>query len=589
MNMAKNNKLAAQSKAEKAVFTEISEAVKQAVGKNLSRKAFAIDYPPNSQMGDYFIPCFLLGKRMKKSPAEVAGQLAEQIKPGNLIKEVKAAGPYLNFFINQAPFNELILKEIAKRKDKYGASRIGKGEKVMVEYFSPNTNKPLTIGHLRNICLGASIAQLLKFVDYKVIQSTLYNDRGIAIAKAILGYQKWGNEKSPKDAGLKPDHYVGSFYIKFCQEAKNDPNLDHEAQRVLQAWEKGQKEIKTVWQKLMIWVLAGFKETLAKLGVNQFDEEYYESEYYQEGKEIVERGLKQGVFVKNPEGVILAPLEKYGLPDKIVLRPDETSLYITQDLYLGYLKDKHKLDKSVYVVGSEQDMYFKQLFKILELLGFASAQNYRHLSYGMIRLATGKIKSREGLVPGTGADELIAELEEMVKAEIKKREPELAEAELSQRATQIALGALKYYILTVAPTTTMVFDPGKSIALVGKTGPYLQYVHARISSIFTKEKIKKVSPRIDYARLADPLELELAKLLAKLPAVIANSVNDYDPSILANYLFDLAKAFSLYYEKVPILQAEPELKKARLLLVADIRQVLATGLKLLGITPLEKM
>lgn len=577
------------SKAEKTVLAEINETLKHNLGKDFNKKLIQIDYAPQSQMGDYSVPCFLLAKKLKKSPNEVAQSLATKIQPTELIKEIKAVGPYLNFYINPGNFAGLVLPEIAKAKEKFGQSKIGKGQKVMVEYFSPNTNKPLTIGHLRNICLGSSVAQLLKFTDHKVIQSTLYNDRGIAIAKTIAGYQNWGEEKTPKDANLKPDHYVGSFYIKFCQEAKKDPTLDHEAQRILQAWEKGQSDIKSTWQKLMIWVLEGFKATLNKLGVYSFDEEYYESEYYQEGKEIVEKGLKMGVFVKNPEGLILAPLEKYGIPDKIVLRPDETSLYITQDLYLGYLKDKHKLDKSIYVVGSEQDLYFQQLFKILELLGFEKAKNYYHLSYGMIRLASGKIKSREGLVPGTGADDLIAELEELVRAEITKRNPELSELELNSRATQIALSALKFYILAVNPKTTMVFDPGKSIALVGKTGPYLQYVYARISSIFAKEKIKKISTKVDYSKLTDPLEHELIKLLAKFPKIIADSVNEVDTAILSNYLFLLAKNFSLFYEKIPILSAEDETKKARLLLLSDIKIVLTTGLKLLGITPIEKM
>jgi len=578
-----------QSKTEKAIFAEIIEVLKKALGKDFSKKLITIEYPPNSKLGDYVVPGFLLAKKLKKSPIEIAQELAQKISPTEWLAEIKATGPYLNFFVNQNKYLASVLSEIAKSKEKYGQSKIGTGKKVMVEYFSPNTNKPLTIGHLRNICLGSSVAQLLKFVNYKVIQSTLYNDRGIAIAKTILGYQKWGNEKTPKDLNLKPDHFVGSFYIKFCREAKNDPLLDPEAQRVLQAWEKGQKEIKNTWQKLMIWVLAGFKETLTKLGVSSFDEEYYESEYYQEGKEIVERGLKQGIFVKNPEGVTMAPLEKFGLADKVVLRPDETSLYITQDLYLAYLKDKHKLDKSVYVVGSEQDLYFKQLFKIFELLGFENAKDYHHLSYGMIRLATGKIKSREGLVAGTGADDLIAILEEMVRAEIIKREPELPTSEVNQRATQIALAALKFYILAVNPETTMVFDPKKSIALAGKTGPYLQYVYARICRIFNKEKIKKISTKINYTVLNDPLELALGKHLAKFPKIIAQSAQDYDPAILANYLYELAKTFSLFYEKIPVLTAEDEAKKARLLLLNDVKIVLATGLKLLGISTLEKM
>lgn len=611
------------SRAETVIRQEIFGLIKQALDKELEPSLVPIDFPPQAKMGDYSVACFLLAEFLKKKPVEVSSFLAEKISPTELIDKIQFLGPYLNFFINQVRFNELVLTQIAKLKSKYGASKTGKGKKIMVEFFSPNTNKPLTIGHVRNICLGSSLSRLLKFTGHKIIEATLYNDRGIAIAKAIVGYQKWGEEKTPKDLNQKPDHFVGSFYTKFCQEAKQNPNLEAEAKKVLKAWEEDKKEIRAVWQKLMTWVLEGFKQTLADLNVGKFDEEYFESEYYQAGKEVVEKGLKKGVFTKNQEGVILAPLDKFGLPDKIVLRPDDTSLYITQDLHLAYLKDKYKLDSSIYVVGSEQDLYFKQLFKILELLGFKNAINYHHLSYGMIRLRSGKIKSREGLVQGTGADDLLTELEKLAEAEIKQRfsaqggsQPplgklevalsfterpgadaplahalggqELAEAEIKQRAKQIALAALKFYILTVGPKTTMVFNPQKSLAFAGRTGPYLQYVYARINSIFAKAETKPTT-KIDFSVLNNQLEFELIKILAKFPSVILDSVKSYDPSALANYLYDLAKAFSLFYEKLPVLQAEKKVKKARLLLINSVRIVLGTGLDLLGISVLEKM
>lgn len=576
------------SQAETQVRQEIFNLVKKALARDLEPESVIIDYPPEPKMGDYSVPCFLLAKKLGKKPVEVSSFLTEAIKPTQLIKEIKFIGPYLNFFVNQNEFSQLVLTEIAKAKNKYGQNKIGQGQKVMVEYFSPNTNKPLTVGHVRNICLGQSIIKLLKFTGYKVIQSTLYNDRGAAIAKVILGYQKWGKNQTPKQAGLKSDHFVGSFYTKFYQAEKADSNLEVEAKKTLQDWEKGKKETRKVWEKLMKWVLLGFGQTLKKLGVGKFDEEYYESDYYKYGKKIVEKGLKKGVFIKDKEGVILAPLEKFGLPNKIVLRPDETSLYVTQDLYLAYLKNKHHLDCSVYVVASEQDLYFKQLFKILELLGFKNAKNYYHLSYGMIRLPQGKIKSREGLVKGTGADELIAELEAMARAEIKKRFKNLAEKEINKRAEQIALAALKFYILLVNPKTTMVFDPKKSLAFTGRTGPYLQYVYARISSIFAKAKTS-AKTKVDFSALTDELELGLVKLLAKFPQVISEAVKNYDPSVLANYLYELAKIFSLFYEKLPVLPAEKKVKEARLLLISDVKIVLAKGLKLLGIAAPEKM
>jgi arginyl-tRNA synthetase len=575
------------SQAEKQVRYQILSLLKDHLGKNFKRNFFAIDYPPDGKLGDYTVACFLYAKKLKKSPVEVASELAANLVSKDLIVKITAVGPYLNFFVSPKLFGQLVLGEIARRKNKFGQTKAGQNKKIMVEFFSPNTNKPLTIGHVRNICMGQSLVNLMRFCGCKVIQSSLFNDRGIAIAKTIVGYQKWGQGQTPKSAGLKPDHFVGSFYTRFCQEAKINPNLENEAKQVLVAWEKDQKGIKEVWQKLMIWVLEGFKETLKKLKVSDFDEEYYESEYYSLGKEIVEKGLKQGVFVKNKEGVILALLEKYGLPDKIVLRPDDTSLYVTQDLYLAFLKDKHNLDQSIYVVGAEQELYFKQLFKIFELLGFSVKNNY-HLSYGMIRLSSGKIKSREGLVKGTGADELIAELQDLAKAEVVKRFADLPAKELEKRSEQIALAALKFYILAVNAKTTMVFNPAESIAFTGKTGPYLQYVNARINSIFEKAE-SKITPRINYGLAWEAGEWDLIKMLGRFPQIVASSVAKLDPSQLANYLFDLAKTFSLFYEKSPVLKAEPEIKKARLLLLGCFKTVLVSGLGLLGLESVEKM
>lgn len=573
------------SKVEAQVRAEITEAIQGILG---SADEIEIEHTPENKLGDYTVPCFLLAKTLKKSPADVASEITASIKPGKLIEKAEAAGPYVNFFINREVFSKLALTEIYKEEEKYGSSKVGKGQRVMVEYFSPNTNKPLTIGHVRNIVLGQSISNILKFTSHKVTQVTIYNDRGIAIVKAILGYQKWSDAKTPKDAGLKPDHFVGDYYVRFSQKEKEDENLTNEAKRGLQAWEEDDPKIRKVWQQLMIWVLDGFKQTLKKLGVEKFDEEYYESEFYAQGKEVVEQGLKQGIFVKDDEGVTVAKLEKYGMPDKILLRPDGTSLYMTQDLQLAYLKDKYNLDKSIYVVASEQDLHFKQLFKMLELLGFENAKNYYHLSYGMIRLPGGRIKSREGLASGTGADDLINQLEEIATSEIKQRFPELAEKEVTKRAENIAISALKFYILLVNPKTTMVFDPKKSIAFTGKTGPYLQYTHARINSIFTKAGMKP-SSRVDFSLINTDEEFDLIKTLAKFPTVIQSAVEKYDPSQISVYLHDLAQQFSLFYESSPILKSDDKTKKARLLIAHDVQVVLATGLGLLGIKPIEKM
>lgn len=576
------------SQAELQVRAEITALLKKNLPAQTDDSAIVIDYPARGIAGDYSVPCFLLGKILRKTPMDAAKYIEKNFTASGLLGRVTATGPYLNFFVNAENFARLTLSEILKQQDKYGRSKVGQNERVMVEYFSPNTNKPLTVGHLRNICLGDSLSAMLKFSGYKVIRSTLYNNRGIAIAKTILGYLKWGKNKTPKSAKMKPDHFVGSFYVRLAQEAKTDKKLDVEAQKILQDWEKGSAKINDVWEKLMIWVLEGFKLTLNKLGIAPFDEEYYESEFYQSGKEIVEQGIKKGVFIKNNEGVILAPLERFNIPDKIVLRPDSTSLYVTQDLYLAYMKAKHNLKQSIYVVGSEQDLYFKQLFKILELLDFKNINNYHHLSYGMIRLPSGKIKSREGLIKGTGADDLIMMLEELARAEVKKRNSELTEKEIEQRSEQITIAALKFYILAVSPSTTMVFNPNESIAFTGRTGPYLQYVVARINSVFEKTKVKP-SVKIDFTTLTSAEELAVIKDLAKYPGVIVTSVTKRDPSLVANYLFDLAKSFSVFYEKQPILGDDKKITKARLTLINGVKIVLTSGLKLLGIETLQKM
>jgi len=587
------------SSAEKQIRQEIVKLVKKALGKDFSAGLFEIDYPPSGVEGDFSVSCFSMAQKLKKSPAQIAQEFSIRINKSIdakfLVSASKNVGPYLNFSVDRAKLSESVLTEIFKAGDGYGSGKIGKRKKIMIEYFSPNTNKPLTIGHIRNICLGFSLSRLLKFLGYKVIESTLYNDRGIAIAKAMVGYRKWGKDSTPKSAGLKPDHFVGSFYVKFCQEAKTDPSLEVEAKKVLQQWEKGEKTVTKLWQKLMKWVLEGFDQTLDKLGINDFEEKYYESEYYKAGKQIVEQGFKKGIFVKDSEGVVFAPLGKYSLPDKILLRPDETSLYITQDLYLAYLKNKHHIDESIYVVGSEQDLYFRQLFKILELLDFKNTKSYYHLSYGMVRLPSGKIKSREGLIKGTGADELMAQLEEMALAEIKLRlssgaqsAGKLKEKEVTKRAEQIALGALKFFILAVSPKTTMIFDPAQSLSFTGRTGPYLQYVHARINSIFARAKIKP-SAKIDFSVLNNDLEFELVRLLARFPSAVEMAAKSHDPSQIAAYLFELAKSFSLFYEQLPVLKAEPKVKEARLLLINDVGTVLSSGLWLLGIDAPEKM
>src|SRR3989339_494655 len=347
----KKTKLQNYSRAEKEIRHEIILLLKTVLGVDFKASLINIEYPPNNQMGDYSLPCFLLAKNLKQSPQQIAIDLATKIKPTKMISSIQAVGPYLNFIVDQSQYTKTVLQQIVSQKDGYGSSKAGRGKKIMIEYFSPNTNKPLTVGHLRNICLGYSLTNVLRFIGYKVITSTVYNDRGIALAKTILAYQKWGEKKTPKDLNQKPDHFVGQLYTHYGQAIKEEPELENQAQKVLRQWEDGQKEVKTIWQNLVEWVLVGYQQTLKELGVGDFDEKYHESEYYKLGQEIVQAGLKQGIFHKHQEGYVYADLQNYGLPNKILLRSDGTSLYITQDLYLAELKNKYQLDVSIIVSG----------------------------------------------------------------------------------------------------------------------------------------------------------------------------------------------------------------------------------------------
>ena len=581
------------SRAEQKVREHIFTLVVKAAGRPVTPAEAPLVYPPATVAGDFALPCFQIGKLFGASPVDTAAMLSQGIQPllakYPQLERVEPAGPYVNFYLNRNKFAAEVLEEIEKSRNTYGQAKIGQGKRIMIEYFSPNTNKQLTIGHVRNMLLGCSLQEIFKFLGYKVVSATINNDRGIAIAKVIVAYQKWGEGKTPKTEGMKPDHFVGSLYVRFGQAVSQQPQLDAEAKAVLKKWEAGDKKTIAVWKKLMAWVQAGFSETLARLDVDKFDENYFESEIYTQGRDLVEKGLKKGALVQGEDGVIIAPLEKTkGLPDKVVLRSDGTSVYVTQDIYLASLKAKHKLDMSIYVVGSEQDLYLKQLFAILDLLNLPGVGVTRHLSYGMIRLPDGKIKSREGVVEGTAADDILDELETLAKAEIKKRDPDISKKDLTERARQIGLAAIKFYILQVDPKTTMVFEPQRSIALTGHTGPYLQYVHARINGIFEKAEGSSL-PKNSVNDFSNDTEFILVKLLSRFPNTLSETAAKFSPARLADYLYELARAFSAFYEDVPILKGEPSLQPQRLALLKATQTVMRTGLELLGIPTPKKM
>lgn len=538
-----------------------------------------LEVPPDSKMGDYAFPCFPLAKEFKKNPAEIAKDLKEKIGEHDFLEKLEVAGPYLNFFVNKEKLAELVLKKIYKEKQNYGKGNSKKT--IAVEFSSPNTNKPLHLGHVRNICLGESISKILEFNGNKVIRHCIVNDRGVHICKSMLAYQKWGKNKEPD---IKSDFYVGKFYVMFSQ--KTNAELEEEAQELLRKWESGDKETIALWKKMNKWVYDGFDETYKKLGV-KFDKYYYESDLYKEGKDIVEDGLKKGVFekTKEDEGAISVNLDKFKLPKKILVRADGTTIYITQDLFLAKKKfSDFKCDSSLYVVGSEQNLHFQQLFAILDLLGEKAAKNCSHISYGMVNLPEGKMKSRVGKV--VDADDLVREMEELARYEIKLRHKELKDKELNDRSHVVGLGALKFFILKMDPVKDMLYNPEESISFEGETGPYVQYTIARINSILRKYG-KKVDDKVKFDIFKQGNEL--IKVLQNFPAVVEEAASHKRPSNIARYLLELSQAFNEFYHSAPILQEKEDIKKSRLLLAVCVREVLIKGLDLLGIGNVDEM
>jgi len=546
--------------------------------KHIKVEESSIEVPPDPGFGDYAIPCFSFAKVLKKNPNQIAGELKKKVKKDDIIIDVKNIGPYLNFYINNIRLSEHVLKIIFKYKNNFGKTKDKKI--IMVEYSSPNTNKPLHLGHIRNIVIGKSLSNIYLFKGNRIIQSCLVNDRGIHISKSMLAYQKWGKNKPPDK---KSDHFVGDYYVLFNKNLKKNPGLEAGAQELLRKWEKKEKDVMSLWKTMNKWAEEGFIETYKSLGI-RFDRYYHESKIYNKGKSIVEDGFKKGKF-KKIDGAITAELEKFKLPDKVLMRADGTTLYMTQDIYLAIKKfDDYSLDKSIYVVGSEQKMHFAQLFKILELLGNKKVKDCHHLSYGMVYLPEGRMKSREGTV--VDADDIINDMQNLAEKEIKKRHKKLSEKEVKRRAEIIGLGALKFFMLRTDPGKDMTFDPKESISFEGETGPYVQYVYARIASIQRKYG-KRINDKVDFEALGDD-EKPLIKLLFNFPDIVKEAAN-YKPSIICRYLLDLSQEFNEYYHKIPILNAEKEQMLARLLLISCIKEVIKSGLNLLDIDVLGEM
>lgn len=557
--------------------------------------------------GDITLVVFPFVKAARKAPAQVASEIGEALK-GDLIEKYNAVQGFLNLTIAQTYWLEQ-LQTIAGTEN-YGQQTRTKDDGsqplMMVEYSSPNTNKPLHLGHVRNNLLGYSIAKIQEANGWKVVKTNIVNDRGIHICKSMLAWLKYGNGETPESSGKKGDHLIGDYYVRFDVEykaqikqlmgdgmdeetAKKEAPLIKEAQAMLLKWEQGDPEVRALWQKMNSWVYAGFDETYKMMGVS-FDKIYYESNTYLEGKKEVERGLQEGLFYRREDGSVWADLTQNGLDEKLLLRSDGTSVYMTQDIGTAKLRfQDYPIDKMVYVVGNEQEYHFKVLSILLDRLGFPFGKELVHFSYGMVELPNGKMKSREGTV--VDADDLMQQMIDDAR-EISKDKvntlPDITPEEANEIARVVGLGALKYFILKVDPRKNMLFNPAESIDFNGNTGPFIQYTYARIQSV-----LRKAGKQEDYQPVAltlQPKELALIQRLADYPAAVRQAGNDFSPAVIANYAYALACDFNSFYHDYSILnEPDADVRAMRLALSAAVAKVIRSAMGLLGIEVPERM
>ena len=591
-----------------SIVSRIKPLVVQVLG-DLYKQAFTeADLTINSTKpefeGDYTLVLFSFVKQLKKSPEQLGNEIGEALLKNNpdLFSGYNVIKGFLNLTITDAYWTEIL-------QSNYNNARFGfkspNGEKVMVEYSSPNTNKPLHLGHLRNNFLGWSVAQILKESGYEVIKSCIVNDRGIHICKSMIAWQLFANGATPQSTNTKGDHFVGEYYVKFNdvykkqveelvaggmkkEEAEKEAPIMKGTQQMLLDWEAGKPDVIELWKKMNGWVYEGFDITYKRVG-SDFHKMYYESDTYLLGKKDVEEGLKQGVFFKKDDGSVWIDLTADGLDEKLVLRKDGTSVYITQDLGLAQQKyEEFRYDQSIYVIADEQNYHMKVLKLILQKLGRPYANSIYHLSYGMVELPTGRMKSREGTV--VDADDMVEEMVNVArhKTEELGKVKDFTESELKELYDTIALGALKFFLLRVDPKKRMIFNPEESIDFHGFTGPFVQYTHARIKSILRKEKAAGSHSSTTTGLLK--LEKELIVALEQYPVIIEQAVAEHNPSVLAIYAFNLAKSFNTFYTEHSVMNAESEEKKQlRLQLSAMTANVIASAMSLLGIKVPERM
>lgn len=554
---------------------------------NVSVPVSEPDRPPEMIDAEYSIACFPFSRVLREAPVRIAMRLADGIQPQGWLKSVTPQGPYLNFKLSEAFLFKTAIGEAIEKGERFGHAEAGNGQMILVEYSSPNTNKPLHLGHVRNNVLGMAVIRLLEATGNRVIPATILNDRGIHICKAMVAYRHFGYGRTPEDLGVKGDHFVGDMYVAFDREARNHPALMDEARKMLRDWEKGDPDVMELWSRMNEWVLDGFNQTYDRLG-SVFQLVQHESKTYLLGKDIVREGLDRGIFFRKEDGSVWVDFTGQGLDEKAILRSDGTSLYITQDL--GVAVERFKtldIDRAVYVVGSEQIYHFNVLFAIFRRLGYPWAERCDHLSYGMVYLPEGKMKSREGNV--VDADDLIDHMRSLSLAVMEESHMQIEPACRQEIAEAIGLGAIKYYILRFNPQKDIHFDPQKSLSFEGATGAYIQYCHARIRSVLRKADLM-ADPDWSPADLKEPEERDTARLLLELPGAIKQSARDLNPSRLANHLWELAKEFNVFYTNHRILDAGSEcVVQARLALALAVANALKSGLAILGIQAVDAM
>ena len=566
--------------------------------------------PPNME-GELTVNCFKLASLLKGKPDTIADYVLEFLSSHPDIIKSEKVKAFVNFRLTASSLYRDTVSEPNRILQSANVGQTGK-RKILIEYSAPNTNKPLHLGHLRNNTLGMSLASLLRRVGNDVFAVNLINDRGIHICKSMLAYKRFGNGITPETSGKKGDHLVGEFYVKFDQALrkeiaelksskpeladKSDEDLfaltaiGQEAQEILRRWENGDAETIELWKKMNKWVIDGFQLTYNRMGI-KFDRVYFESDTYKLGKDIAVKGEKDGVFKKREDGAIVVDLKPFGLTEKVLLRSDNTSVYITQDIGTTLMKDADfHPDQQIWVVGDEQIHHFKTLFAIMKVLGYKWADQLYHLAYGMINLPSGKMKSREGTV--VDADNLFDDMKELAKSSTLERLNGEIPADIEERSEIIAMGALKFMLLKFNPKTTMLFDPQASIKFEGDTGPYVQYVCARINSILKKfaHDGKSLPNNINWELLQTKWEKQLAILASFYPEALLSAAEKLDCSVLVNYLLDLAKTYNSFYRECSVLNAETEeLKSARIALSSVIKEIIADGLKTLTIDIPEAM